>query len=165
MGWKYRLVKEFQLVVMMYHCCIMSILLYHAGSNVMGQNPCTSHKFFFVVLFLRPSAPPFHLSYLTNGTGQDSGCKVFSRSIGWSMWVSQDSCYFNSHCCNWPAHKAWHFLRWNAVRVEQDDVHSIWWYVKNGTVTEVRTCQCKFQFITFPLRTTMHIFAYKLSDT
>ena len=62
MGWKYRLVKELRLIVMMLYCRIMSILLYHAGSNVMGQNPCTCIKFFFVVLFLRPSAPRFHPS-------------------------------------------------------------------------------------------------------
>ena len=38
----------------------------------MGQNPCSSRKFLFVVLFLRPSAPAFQLSYPTNGIGQDS---------------------------------------------------------------------------------------------
>jgi hypothetical protein len=60
------------------------------------------------------------------------------------MWMSQDAWYI-SHWCNWPAHEAW--------------------YMKNDTATEVRTCQCKFQLITFPFRTTTHVNAYKLSDT
>ena len=34
--------------------------------------------------------------------------------------------------------------------------------MKNDTAAEVRTCQCKFQLITVPLRTTMHIIACKL---
>lgn len=129
----------------------------------MGQNPCTSLKFLFVVLLLRPSAPTFPtiISHQWHLSRQCS-CKVYSWSIGWSMWVSQDPCYFNSHYCNWPARKAWYFLRWNAIHVEQGDMYSIWWYVKNDTATEVRTCQCKFQRITVPLRTIMHIIAYKL---
>jgi hypothetical protein len=36
--------------------------------------------------------------------------------------------------------------------------------MKNDTPTEVRTCQSKFQHITVPLRTNMHIIACKLSD-
>ena len=72
MGWKYRLVKEFQLLVMMCHYCIMSILLYHPGSIVMGQNLCYSLKFFMMVLILRPSALPFQPLYLASGPGQDS---------------------------------------------------------------------------------------------
>jgi len=52
----------------------------------------------------------------------------------------------------------------NALHVEQGDMYSIWWYMKNGTATEVRTCQCKFQHIIVPLTTPIHIIAYKLSD-
>jgi hypothetical protein len=44
------------------------------------------------------------------------------------------------------------------------NMYSIWWYMKNDTATKVRTCQCKFQLITVPLRITIHVIAYKLSD-
>jgi len=43
-------------------------------------------------------------------------------------------------------------------------MYSIWWYVKNATAPEERTYQCKFQHITVPLTTPVHIIANKLSD-
>lgn len=79
MGWKYRLVKEFQLLVMMCHYCIMSILLYHPGSIVMGQNLCCSLKFCMMVLILRPSALPFQPLYPTSGPGQDSAAVKYTH--------------------------------------------------------------------------------------
>jgi hypothetical protein len=47
----------------------------------MGQNPCSYLKFFFVVFFLRPSAPPFEPSYPTSGTRQDSAAVKCTHGV------------------------------------------------------------------------------------
>lgn len=108
MGWKYQLVKEFRLIVMMCRCYIMSILLYHPGGIVMVQNPWIPLSFLLWFCFwdLVPTFPTF-ISHQWHWSRQ-CNCKVHSWNIGWSTWVFQDPRYCNSHCHNRLAYEAYY---------------------------------------------------------